>query len=63
MKIEIDGGAVPVVIICAFALVLTILGVCAMLMDCYEVRTYTAHGYTRTTLPGANCAYWVKETK
>ena len=63
MKIEIDGGAVPTVIICALVLALTILGICMMLVDCYEVRTYTAHGYTKTTLPGASCVYWVKETK
>ena len=63
MKIEIEGGAVPTVIICALALMCIILGVCAMLMNCYEVRAYTAHGYTKTTLPGASCVYWVKETK
>ena len=63
MKIEIEDGAVPTVILCALMLMAAILGVCAMLMDCYEVRTYTAHGYTRSTLPGASCVYWVKETK
>ena len=63
MKIEIEGGAVPTVILCALMLMLVILGVCAMLMNCYEVRTYTACGYTRTTLPGACGAYWVKETR
>ena len=63
MKIEIEGGAVPTVIICALVLMAIILGVCAMLMDCYEVRMYTACGYTRATLPGADCVYWVKETK
>ena len=63
MKIEIEGGAVPVVIICALVLMATILCVCVTLMDCYEVRTYTARGYTRATLPGADCVYWVKETK
>lgn len=63
MKIEIEGGAVPTVIICAIALACIILGVCAMLMKCYEARVYTSHGYTKTTLPGANCVYWVKEAK
>ena len=63
MKIEKEGSAVPTVILCALMLMLVILGVCAMLMNCYEVRTYTACGYTRKTLPGASCVYWVKETK
>lgn len=63
MKIEIEGGAVPTMIVCALALMCIVLGVSAMLINYYEVRTYTAHGYTRTTLPGASCVYWAKEAK
>lgn len=65
MKIEIEGGAAPTVIICAIALMCIILGVSVMLtlMHCYEVRMYTTHGYTSITLPDASCVYWEKEVK
>lgn len=61
MKIEINGGAVPTLIVCAILLTVLIVSVSAMVMDCYKLRQYTAHGYTRTTLPGSACTHWVKE--
>ena len=60
MKIEISGGAVPTLMVCTLILAILIISVSAMVMHCYEVRQYTAHGYTRETLPGASCVHWVK---
>lgn len=61
MKIEISDGAVPTLMVCTLILAILIISVSAMAMHCYEVRQYTAHGYTRKVLPGAACAQWVKE--
>lgn len=61
MKIEINGGAVPTLMVCTLILAVLILGVSAMVADCYRVRKFTEHGYTRTTLPGSACVHWIKE--
>lgn len=61
MKIEVEGGAVPTLIVCSIILAVLIISVSAMVMDCYKVRQYTAHGYTRSSLPGSPYTHWVKE--
>ena len=61
MKIEIEGGAVPTLMVCSLIFAILIIGMSAMVMHCYTVRQYTVHGYTQTTLPGTCRVHWVKE--
>ena len=43
----------------AFCIIVTVIAVC----HAVNVDRYTSRGYTQTTLPGSDCAAWVKEAR